>query len=170
MRLTDWLPSVRACRETVHFATWRISSWQNGLSEPERDTVTRVLKQRRDLHCELLAFVVMDDHVHALLRCGEVPVDRVLESWKSFSAHYLREAHGRTGAIWQRDTFHRPIRDENDLRGRVRYVTGNPWKRWPFVESYPWVWEAGRQAMAWRQDKAGVASSLASFVFGHPAK
>jgi putative transposase len=162
IRLTDWLPSPAAvCRETVHFATWRISSWQSPLSEAERGTITTVLHQRRDQRCELLAFVVMDDHVHVLVRCGDIPADRVVESMKSFTAHSLREAHGRSGAVWQRETFHRRVVDENDLRARSHYIAGNPWKRWPFVERYPWVWEAGRQARAWRPERTGLAGSLA---------
>jgi REP element-mobilizing transposase RayT len=145
----------------VHFATWRISSWQAALSEPERATVAGVLGQRKDQRCELLAFVVMDDHVHALVRCGEMPVDRVVESLKSFSAHALREAHGRSGAVWQRETFHRRVVDENDLRARCRYIAGNPWKRWPFTERYPWMWEASRQVRTWRPERTGLAGSLA---------
>jgi REP element-mobilizing transposase RayT len=165
--LTDWLPSsAGSCRETVHFATWRISSWQSPLTELERDSVTAVLHQRKDQRCQLLAFVVMDDHVHVLARCGEVPADRIVESLKSFTAHALRESQGRSGAIWQRETFHRRVVDENDLRNRTHYIAGNPWKRWPFVERYPWVWEAGRQACAWRPERTGLAGSLARVVLG----
>ena len=165
IRLTDWLPSAASvCRETVHFATWRISSWQAPLTEAERGTVTAVLHQRKDQRCELLAFVVMDDHVHVLMRCREVPVDRVLESMKSFTAHALREQPGRSGAIWQRETFHRRVVDENDLRARAHYIAGNPWKRWPFVERYPWVWEASPQVQAWHPEKTGLAGSLARVV------
>jgi REP element-mobilizing transposase RayT len=162
IRLTALLPSAAlVCRETVHFATWRISSWQQPLSEAERGTVTAVLHQRKDQRCELLAFVVMDDHVHVLVRCGEVPANRVVETMKSFTAHSLRELHARSGAVWQRETFHRRVVDENDLRARSHYIAANPWKRWPFVERYPWVWEAGRQAQAWRDSRPGLAGSLA---------
>ncbi len=167
IRLTNWLPTqAGACRETVHFATWRISSWQSALSEAERGAVTTVLHQRKDQRCELLAFVVMDDHVHVLVRCSDVPADRVVESLKSFSAHALRELHGRSGAIWQRETFNRRVIDENDLRGRSRYISGNPWKRWPFVERYPWVWEASRQVQAWRPERTSLAGSLARVMLG----
>lgn len=167
MVLSKWLASgLGTCRDSVQFATWRVSSWQAGLSEAERDTVARVIRQRKDQHCELLAFVVMDDHVHVLLRCSDTPVERVIEAWKSFSAHHLREIHGRSGAVWQRDTFHRPIRDEDDLRGRSRYIAANPWKRWPFVGRYPWVWEAGRQTQNLRPERAGVMASLAHLVTG----
>jgi hypothetical protein len=35
------------------------------------------------------------------------------------------------------------VRNEEELREKAEYIVGNPWKRWPFVRSYPWVWEAG---------------------------
>ena len=104
--------------------------------------VTRVLHARKDPRYDLLAFVVMDDHVHVLVRTRRVSVTQVLEAMKTYSAHKLREA-GRAGAIWQRDTFDRLVTDENDLRKRTDYIVSNPWKRWPFTEGYPWVWEAG---------------------------
>ncbi|RPJ69590.1 MAG: hypothetical protein EHM24_18130 [Acidobacteria bacterium] len=126
----------------VFFATWRISSWQEPLTPQEREVVTRVLHSRKDQRFDLLAFVVMDDHVHVLVRTRRMAVSQVIESMKTYSAHKLREA-GRSGAVWQRDTFDRPITDENDLRKRTDYIVGNPWKRWPFTERYPWVWEAG---------------------------
>jgi len=127
----------------VYFATWRTSSWQEPLTPQEREVVTRVLKVRRDPRYELLAFVVMDDHVHVLVRTRGVAVNQVLESMKTYSAHKLREMAVRTGAIWQRDTFERLVRDQEDLRKRTDYIVSNPWKRWPFTEGYPWVWEAG---------------------------
>jgi REP element-mobilizing transposase RayT len=162
-----WLSGgLSSSRETVHFVTWRVSSWQTGLSEAERDTVARVIRQRKDQYGEVLSFVVMDDHVHVLMKC-DMTVERVVETWKSFSAHHLRELHGRSGAVWQRDTFHRPIRDEDDLRARSRYIAANPWKRWPFVGRYPWVWESGRQAQAFRPERAGVFASLAHLVTGN---
>lgn len=144
---SKWLPeSLFGSLETVHFATWRISSWQARLSEAERDAVARVLRQRRDQRCRLLAFVVMDDHVHVLVRCSTPSIGRLIESWKAFSAHCLRENHGRAGDIWQRDAFHRTVRDESDMRARSHYIVGNPWKRWPFLQRYPWVWEETHQA------------------------
>lgn len=139
----QWLPALwGGSAGKVFFATWRISSWQEPLAPQEREVVTRVLHSRKDQRYELLAFVVMDDHVHVLVRTRGVPVGQVLESMKSYSAHKLREQGGRSGAIWQRDSFERLVKDENDLRQRTDYIIGNPWKRWPFTDGYPWVWEA----------------------------
>jgi REP element-mobilizing transposase RayT len=165
MRLTNWISDgLGGCRESVHFAAWRISSWQSELAEAERGTVAGVLRQRRDQRFELLAFVVMDDHVQVLLRCGDAPVDRVIESLKSFSAHALREAHARSGAVWQRETSIRRVVDEADLRGRLHCVAASPCTRWPSMERYPWMWQARREQLAWRPERTGLAGSLARAV------
>ena len=99
-----------------------------------------MLQLRRDARCTMLAFVVMDDHVHVLLRCRRGSVDSVLEAIKTYSAHRLRDVYGRSGAIWQHDWFGRKVQGEEDLRRQTEYIVSNPWKRWPFTEGYPWVW------------------------------
>ena len=167
MHLTDWLPGrLGGGGSTIHFATWRISSWQPLLSEADRSVVTRVLRTRRVQGAELLAFVVMDDHVHALVRCAGPSVQHVLDLWKSYSAHGLRESHGRSGDVWQRDTFHRQVQDDGDLRERAAYIAANPWKRWPFGGKYPFVWEASRGLGAWQGGRPTVMSSITSLVLG----
>lgn len=132
--------------DPIYFATWRISSWQSPLEPAEREVVTQVLQLRKDGRYTMLAFVVMDDHVHVLVQCRRGDVDAVLESMKSYSAHRLRDVHGRSGAIWQRDSFGRPVHGPEDLRRQTEYIVANPWKRWPFTEGYPWVWEAGARS------------------------
>ncbi len=126
--------------DPVYFATWRVLGWQPGLEPAEREVVAQVLQLRRDARCTMLAFVVMDDHVHVLLRCRRGSVDSVLEAIKTYSAHRLRDVYGRSGAIWQHDWFGRKVQGEEDLRRQTEYIVSNPWKRWPFTEGYPWVW------------------------------
>jgi len=117
-----------------------VSGWQPGLEPAEREVVAQVLQLHRDARCTMLAFVVMDDHVHVLLRCRRGSVDSVLEAIKTYSAHRLRDVYGRSGAIWQHDWFGRKVQGEEDLRRQTEYIVSNPWKRWPFTEGYPWVW------------------------------
>ena len=33
--------------------------------------------------------------------------------------------------MWQNESFDRVVRDEEELREKVRYVCSNPLKRWP---------------------------------------
>jgi menaquinone-specific isochorismate synthase/putative DNA methylase len=93
----------------------------------------------------LLAYVVMNDHVHALVGplAGHLLQD-IVRSWKSYTAHELVMKFGRVAHVWQDEYFDRIMRDEAELREKANYILNNPWKRWPGTENYSWVgcfWE-----------------------------
>jgi putative transposase len=128
---------------TVYFVTWRLDSQQRPLAPAERTIVATTLRHRDGESHRVIAYVVMDDHVHVLVQPKAVPLDRLTHSWKSFSAHELQRLHRREGPVWQPECYDRIVRGDDDLRQQTGYIVGNPWKRWPFIKGYPWVWEAG---------------------------
>lgn len=78
---------------------------------------------------ELGAFVVMPNHVHALVRplaCLDHPLERVLGSWKQFSAKRINERLGSTGGLWQEESYDRIVRDEEHLYQCLQYIGRNP--------------------------------------------
>lgn len=90
---------------------------------------------------ELFAYVVMDDHVHVLLKSlANHQIERIVHSWKSFTAHKFQKERGRKPPIWQEEYFDRIIRDEREFLDKAHYILNNPLKRWAEVEDYPWVW------------------------------
>ena len=90
---------------------------------------------------ELYAGVVMDDHVHVLLKPMEdYRLQKLVHSWKSFTAHAFRGDHGRQAPIWQEEYFDRIVRDEKEFFDKAQYILNNPLKRWPEMEEYSWVW------------------------------
>lgn len=112
------------------------------LAPGERDLVCQVLRHGDGARCRLLAFVVMDNHVHVLVQPTSLTVDRLVRSWKSFTAHQLQRLHRRVGCVWREESFDRVVCNEEELRQKAEYIAGNPWKRWPFIKGYRWVWEA----------------------------
>lgn len=75
----------------------------------------------------LLAWVVMPNHVHAVIETlPGWPLGRVIKSRKAFSATRINKALGRSGVLWQPDYFDRRIRDDRHLAAAVRYVEENP--------------------------------------------
>ena len=77
----------------------------------------------------LAAWVVMPNHVHALLAPTEPwTLEQILHSWKSFSANRVNKLLRRTGSLWQRDYFDRLIRDERHFANCLRYIRENPAK------------------------------------------
>lgn len=78
---------------------------------------------------ELGCFAVMANHVHGIVRPldpATQPLERVLQSWKRFSAQQINERLGQDGAFWQEETFDRIIRDEEHLWNTIQYIGANP--------------------------------------------
>ena len=75
----------------------------------------------------LIAWCVMPNHVHALIetRMGH-RLDRVLHSWKSFTAHFANRFLGRTGRFWAPEYFDRFMPDDTQLGKTVAYIEANP--------------------------------------------
>ena len=132
------LPHWRADAAT-YFVTWRIDRARPDLDPAERDLVSLALRHFDGERYELLAYVVMNDHVHVVVtpRPGR-NLEQIVHSWKSYSAHRLRA--GRSGRVWQPEYYDRIIRNEAELSQKIEYTLGNPFTRWPDLTEYPWVW------------------------------
>jgi putative DNA methylase len=77
----------------------------------------------------LIAWCVMPNHVHALLTlCPEYRLDRIVHSWKSYTAKEANRLLRRSGAFWAREYFDRFMRDSDHLVRTVAYIEGNPVK------------------------------------------
>ncbi len=89
---------------------------------------------------ELLAWVVMPNHVHLLARFKEVTqMPDVVKTWKGVSARLINEVLQRRGRLWYREYFDRFIRDAEHFDRVVRYIEYNPVKAGlsPSAEAWP---------------------------------
>jgi REP element-mobilizing transposase RayT len=76
---------------------------------------------------ETLAFVVMPDHVHWLLRLrGPTSLSRTVQLMKVFSARHVNSLLRRKGSLWQRGFYDHAIRTEESLEETARYIVANP--------------------------------------------
>ena len=87
---------------------------------------TRLLRFDGDRYA-LIAWCVMPNHVHLLIETwvGH-PLDRVVHSWKSYTAHAANRLLRRGGAFWAPEYFDRYMRDEAHFAATVAYVENNP--------------------------------------------
>lgn len=75
---------------------------------------------------ELVAYVVMPNHVHALVRMFEnIRVETLMQEWKSISSHKLKKQFGSEWCDWMENYFDRAIRDENHLNNVISYIYKN---------------------------------------------
>ena len=88
----------------------------------------------------LLAYVVMDDHVHVLVTLlNSHTLEKVVHSWKSYTAHSVAPLSRTTVPLWQDEYFDRIIRNAEELNRLAQYIANNPLKRWPDTGEYPWL-------------------------------
>ena len=92
----------------------------------------------------LLAWVLMPNHIHALVEIWNVPLGKVLKSWKSYTSKAANKVLGRTGAFWEDDYFDRYLRDDEHYRRVVRYIENNPSKAGLVKAPEEWAWGSAR--------------------------
>lgn len=105
----------------------------------------------------LHAAVVMPDHVHLICmplidRRGSISIPEITRTIKSESAHRINKALGRTGRVWQDESFDHVLRGNESLRKKVQYVLENPVRAGLVISpaEYPWLW--------WNRDLMAEAS------------
>ncbi|HEY6093898.1 MAG TPA: transposase [Gallionellaceae bacterium] len=75
----------------------------------------------------MLAWVLMPDHLHALLQLGERDALSVVTNrLKSATARNANLALRRTGTVWARAYHDHALRQEEDLQKIARYIVANP--------------------------------------------
>ena len=71
--------------------------------------------------------VVMPNHVHALVKpLGDHDLNRILHSWKSFSANRINRITGSRGRVWHQESFDHIVRSADQLARIERYIRDNP--------------------------------------------
>ena len=51
----------------------------------------------------------------------------------------------RKSPLWLDEYFDRVLRSEMELTEKLEYIHDHPWRRWPELKAYRWVWLAGLQ-------------------------
>ncbi|MDI6449829.1 valine--tRNA ligase [Anaerobaca lacustris] len=86
---------------------------------------------------QLVAWAVMPNHVHAIVRplAGQ-ELPKIVHSWKSFTSKEINRQIGRQGSLWMDEYYDHLIRDERDFGNQVEYVLANPEKAG--LRDWPW--------------------------------
>ena len=104
----------------------------------------------------MLAWAVMPNHVHALFEVCDVPLEQILHSWKSFTAHQVNALLGRTGELWQGEYFDRFMRNLEHFQKTVRYIENNPVKAGLARTPDEWPWSSACHLDASLDRSAGI--------------
>jgi REP element-mobilizing transposase RayT len=112
---------------------WLDQNMGSCLLRQEKYAFAVAAAMRRDdgLHHELGCYVVMPNHVHAIVRPltpKTKPLETLLQIWKGKSARDINLIRDSSGTIWQRESFDRIVRDPEHLYRVIQYIGRNPAK------------------------------------------
>jgi REP element-mobilizing transposase RayT len=121
------------------------------MKRPEiADLVQNALRHFDGQRYTLLAWCVMPNHVHVVFKpTGGHELDKILHSWKSFTAHEAAKQFKVPAPFWQPEYYDHLIRDEEDLFHAIEYALNNP----VAANLHNWRW-------------VGVNSGIVSFLVG----
>jgi REP element-mobilizing transposase RayT len=123
------------------------------LAPEDRDIVLDCILHWSERRYRLSAVCVMPDHVHLIIQPGIESQDpegdpvfysltTIFHTIKSFTAHEINKRTGRTGSLWEKESFDRYVRSDSDLAEKFHYLCRNPWAAGivSMTEPYPWLW------------------------------
>lgn len=117
--------------------------------------VAAALRFRDGKQYRLLAWCIMPNHVHVVVRLlPGIDLATVLKTWKQFSSKAANQVLGRKGRFWQKEYYDHLIRNEVEYSRAVRYVMENPIKAG--LKNWPWVWRADSEVRATAGWEAGA--------------
>jgi putative transposase len=94
-----------------------------------REIVSETLRHFDGERLTLISAVVMPNHVHTVfVQNPQWPLEKILYSWKRFTARRINAVLERHGSLWQRDYLDRLVRDEKHFANCIRYIRRNPTK------------------------------------------
>jgi REP element-mobilizing transposase RayT len=97
---------------------------------------------------QMHAVVIMPDHVHLLftaMRDAEgwiFALPEILRAIKGSSARSINRVIGRTGPVWQDESFDHVLRGNESQRETIDYIRQNPVRKGLVEkpEDYRWLW------------------------------
>jgi REP element-mobilizing transposase RayT len=93
---------------------------------------------------ELLAWVVMPNHVHALFRVATTPMAQIVKELKRYTSREANRMLGRQGGFWAADWWDTYMRDAAHELRTCRYIDNNPVKAILVREPADWPWSSAR--------------------------
>jgi REP element-mobilizing transposase RayT len=121
---------------------------------------------------QLLAYAIMPNHLHLVVRQGHTTLPRFMQPIVRRAALLVQRFHGRVGRVFERRYRDRPCADPEHLRNAIVYTHLNPVRARLCAqpEEYAWTshraWMGERNACDGLPDPAAVLEGLMLFATG----
>ena len=129
---------------------WRIEKFADqgcGVCYLQRPEIADVIKNAL-LHFDnekynLVAWVIMPNHIHFLMRPSEdQKLEKIMHSIKSFTAQKANKLLDRNGQFWQEEYFDRYIRSFEHYEKTIEYIELNPVKAKLCEKRNDWIFSS----------------------------
>ena len=130
--------------DRIYFVTF-VTQGRILLPDVARDLALEHCLHDHGVRIHLIAAVVMPDHVHLLLAPLRDPegnvyvLSEIMRGIKGASARHINVVLGRTGKLWQQESFDRMLRRDEGVRAKAEYICANP-ERAGLALPYRWLW------------------------------
>ena len=141
------------------------------LKPSHRDVMMECILHWNKRHYDLFVACVMPDHVHILFQPTVKELDKeekpvfyslteILHTIKSFTAHEINKLDGRSGPVWEKESFDRYMRSDTDLQEKFQYIIKNPWKSEVVQpdKNYQWLWTAENESVRRATEQSAPAA------------
>lgn len=90
---------------------------------------------------QLIAYVIMPDHLHLLFQLGEKEsLQKLMQSFGGFTGKAISKKLEHSRPVWQNTYYDRAIRNEEELYRTITYIQENPVKAGYVEEPGEWPW------------------------------
>jgi|SRR5579883_194171 len=110
--------------------------------QPIADLAEGALRYFHPVRYQLLAWVIMPNHIHVLVRVCQRPLAQIVQSWKGFIAREANKILKREGSFWEREYWDTYMRDADQVISARRYIEQNPVKARLVTDSKAWPWSS----------------------------
>ena len=118
----------------------------------------------------LLAYAIMANHIHLVVRQGIAPLSRLMHTLCQRTAYAVHRRMGRKGYVMGYRYFDTPCRDEAHLRNAILYTHRNPVEAAMCrrADEYQWSSAAAYHGVATSITCAGIQPAIELFASGLP--
>jgi REP element-mobilizing transposase RayT len=158
------LPHLQAEDKTYAITFCTKDRWT--LPESVRGKILEHCRHDHGVKLFLHAAVVMPDHVHLLITPWRdedgnfYGLAEILSGIKGASAHSVNRMLGRSGSVWQDESFDHILRSDESLAAQAEYICHNPVRKGLVTrpEDYRWLWLASHEAADFQQAQTGTVT------------
>jgi len=111
-------------------------------ADDRRVFLARLSATFRKLDLELLTYVLMGTHYHALVRTPDARLSRALQGLHGGYALHHNRVHGRSAHLFRAHCVARRIEDDDDFLTTLRYLALNPVAAGLASDAFAWAWSS----------------------------